>query len=105
MNQLFDEAGEPWVPPADVYHSREQVVITVELPGVAEDAVAVEAEGRVLRVRGQKPAGSPGERGALQLERSYGPFLREFQLPAGARIGQHRVFCANGVLRIEIPMG
>jgi len=105
MNQLFDEAGEPWVPPADVYRSQTQVVITVELPGVAESAVTVEADGHVLRVRGQKPAAAPGERGALQLERSYGPFLREFQLPAGALIGKHRLHCTDGVLRIEIPMG
>jgi HSP20 family protein len=107
MNRLFDEslsAGEPaWTPPADVYRVHGQVVITVELPGVADDAVTVEADGRILRVRGQRTA-APGERGALQLERSYGPFLREFPLPEGARIAERHQSCADGVLRIEIPV-
>ena len=107
MNRLFDESmapGEPaWTPPADVYRVHGQVVITVELPGVADDAVTVETEGRILRVRGQRTA-APGERGALQLERSYGPFLREFPLPEGARIADRHQSCKDGVLRIEIPV-
>jgi HSP20 family protein len=107
MNRLFDESlasGEPaWTPPADVYRARGQVVITVELPGVADESVTVETEGRILRVRGQRTA-APGERGALQLERSYGPFLREFPLPEGARIAELHQSCHDGVLRIEIPV-
>ena len=107
MNRLFDESlasGEPaWTPPADVYREHGQVVITIELPGVDADAITVETDGRILRVRGQRVA-APGERGALQLERSYGPFLREFPLPESARAQDRRLHCENGVLRIEIPV-
>jgi HSP20 family protein len=106
MNRLFDEslaAGEAWTPRADVYRAHGQIVITVELPGVTEESLSVEAEGGMLRVRGQRTA-APGERGALQLERSYGPFLREFPLPEGARTQDRRVHCADGILRIEIPL-
>jgi HSP20 family molecular chaperone IbpA len=120
MNQLLDgmTAAEPWMPPADVYRERNRIVITLELPGVAVEAVAVETVGSTLRVCGQRPVATPPPPGSpsslprsdpdeprpLQLERSYGPFLREFQLPASARAEKHRVYCENGVLRIEIPI-
>ena len=101
--------GEPtWVPPADVYRAQNQVIINVELPGVDDGGIAIDTAmdgGRcTLLVRGERAA-SPGECGALQLERSYGPFVREFVLPEGARPAERRVRCEDGVLRIEIPIG
>jgi len=91
-----------WAPAADVLETREAFVISVELPGVEREAVAVEIKTRTLWVYGERPAG--GADGAYHsLERPHGPFARRFTLPKGVdRAGARAVF-KNGVLEITLP--
>jgi HSP20 family protein len=112
MNRLFDETltferercGPGWVPAADVYRVGSSVVVTVELPGVEDHGVEIEANPTGLRVHGRRKAALPRGAGILQLERSYGPFEREFPLPERARVTERRVHFEDGILRIEIPV-
>jgi len=109
MNRLFDEgAGRtearfaaPFSPPTDVFTTDDQVVVSVELPGVEREAMSIGAADGVLRVTGLRPFrdGPAYER----LERSYGEFRCEVTLPAGADAARREVRLSDGVLVIEIP--
>jgi HSP20 family protein len=94
-----------WAPAADVLETGDAFVITVELPGVEREDVAVEVKTRTLWVYGErrfvKDCNGDGVYHAL--ERSYGPFARRFTLPKGVdRAGVSAVF-KNGLLEISLP--
>lgn len=110
MNRLFDERQargaiaieSPFSPATDVYSTDEAVVVTVELPGVGDDDVIVEAAGRQLTVRGARHF--RGEGAAYhRLERSYGEFRCAIALPADADAAHRRVRLEAGILTVEIP--
>lgn len=113
MSRLFEEelpprqAGGAFAPATDVYLTEDRVVVTVELPGVPQESVAVRCEGRVLTVSGERPALSllPGEGHCHQTERSYGAFLRTLALPPGVESdGPNRtVKFEDGLLTVELP--
>jgi HSP20 family protein len=94
-----------WTPAADVLETPECYAITVELPGVERQDVAVELRAKTMWVYGErrfeKGCGSDGE--YISLERSYGPFARRFALPKGVdRAGVNAVL-KDGLLKITIP--
>ena len=94
-----------WTPAADVLETPEAYVITVELPGVAREDVAVEVKNRSLWIYGERRFARLCEDEGVyhSLERSYGPFARRFALPKGVdRAGVKAVF-KNGLLEITLP--
>jgi HSP20 family protein len=108
MNRLFDERVEPsearlaapFGPPADVYTTPEQVVVTVELPGIQRAQVAIEVDGGQLIVRGHRAF--PDGAAYHLLERSYGEFGCRVALPADADPDSRQVRLEAGVLTIEM---
>jgi HSP20 family protein len=110
MNRLFDERQVrgasaiegPFAPATDVYATDDTVVIAVELPGVAERDLAIEANGKELVVRGTRHFSGEGA-AYHRLERSYGEFRCGIELPDGADAARRRVRLAGGVLTVEIP--
>src|SRR5690348_6496803 len=111
MNRLFDESiasmragGQTtWTPAVDAYRLAGRMVVTLELPGLDERDVTIEARGGVLKVKGRR--GTPhGGRHIVQIERGYGTFERAFPLPKSARPADRQVHYEDGVLRIEIPL-
>ena len=89
-------------PPTDVYTTTTQVVISVELPGVLQDAVEIEAGDGALTVRGRR-AVQLGGLDLHRLERSFGEFSCQVALPHDADAARRRVTLAAGVLTVEIP--
>jgi HSP20 family protein len=110
MNQLFDERQSrgatsiegAFSPAADVYATDDEVVIAVELPGVAESDIAVEADGKGLVVRGRRHFSGEGA-AYHRLERSYGEFRCAIELPDGADAARRRARLHSGVLTVHIP--
>jgi HSP20 family protein len=89
-------------PPADVYTTSTQVVISVELPGVLEDAVHVDAQDGAITVHGRREART-GTYDFHRLERACGEFRCQIALPRGADAARRRVTLSAGVLTVEIP--
>jgi HSP20 family protein len=114
MNRLFEESlsrerelpsgerGSAWSPAADVYETADSFVVLAELPGVSEDDVVVSVDGDELRLRGQRRQPGPRPESFARLERSYGPFARDFRF--SCEVDPDRVNAAfdDGLLRIEI---
>ncbi|MDQ7032363.1 MAG: Hsp20/alpha crystallin family protein [Desulfonauticus sp.] len=91
-----------WKPRADIFETEDRFVVEVELPGVEENRIAVEIQGKELRVYGERRlekyvSGSEYH----TLERSYGPFARKFTLPDYVDVDNINASLRKGVLTIS----
>ena len=112
IDRLFDDAflgrgtSATWTPAVDIQESSNELRIDFELPGIRPDDVEVDVENGMLTVRGEKKTERKegDDEGRYHLvERSYGSFLRSFQLPAGVDEDQIRADFDQGVLHVRIP--
>jgi HSP20 family protein len=114
LNRLFGrtyggEAGAPaatgsWVPPLDVYETKEDFIVTMDLPGIEPDSVDVTVEDSTLTVSGSRELSSETrEENYLRVERRYGQFSRSLSLPASADANKIDAHFDKGVLTISVP--
>ena len=109
IDRLFDDTfardGFNWSPAVDIKENESEIALDLELPGLAPEDVELTAENGVLTVRGEKKSQrKEGEENRYHIvERSYGSFLRTFQLPQGIDEEQIKAEFDNGVLSIHIP--
>jgi HSP20 family protein len=107
MNGLFEgngRAAESWVPMLDAWETDDALVYAFDLPGVAQDGIAVEAEDGALtvtaeRVRSEEVSGEHFHR----LERRHGTFTRTVGLPQGVSEDAIKASYTDGVLEIRVP--
>ena len=95
-----------WNPAVDVRESEQELRLDVELPGINPDDVELTAENGVLTIRGEKKSErKEGDEDARYhvVERSYGSFMRSFQLPQGIDDSRIEADYNNGILAIHIP--
>jgi len=104
----FDDPGRAtertWAPPLDVYETKDDLVMTVELPGVKEKDVRLSIVGEVLSLRGQRvPNSEVREENYHRIERWSGSFERHIQLPISVQADKVRATYRDGVLEIRLP--
>ena len=93
-----------WRPVADLYETKDQYIIELELPGVDQEKISLEAKGGHILVHGEKRIEKDATGSAYQLvERSFGPFNRRFQLPRNVDPAGIRAVFKCGVLTISVP--
>jgi len=94
----------PWMPAMDVYETDDQIVVTVELPGVHAEDVEVSVEDSTLTVGGAREFSSEVEQERYRrIERRYGAFSRAVTLPPKVDTSKVDARFSDGVLTIEIP--
>ena len=114
MNRLFDSffgrpatvaAGERlWAPLADMYETKDDLLVTLELPGVREKDVHVSITGDMLTVKGERRFESDvKDEGYYRLERVYGKFERSVSLPIPVQADKVKATYRDGVLEIRLP--
>ena len=113
MNRLFESTlygwpGESdtrtWMPPADIYETAEELVVTADLPGVDLKTVDVRVENNVLSIAGErKPQEMPKNGNVHRFERMYGAFARSFTLSTPVDTEKIKATCKDGVLKITLP--
>ena len=93
-----------WQPCCDMAETNETIIVEVELPGMERKDVRVEVEGDVLRITGERRA-TVERRGRQysRMERSYGRFERQLQLPASVDRAGIRARFRAGILTITLP--
>jgi HSP20 family protein len=93
-----------WAPPIDVYETRDDLVVAVELPGVREKDIQLSMTGDVLSLRGQRgSAVEAREENYHRIERWSGTFERHVQLPIPVQVDKIRASYRDGVLEIRLP--
>ena len=71
-----------WNPKVDVFEDDNQFVVKAELPGVEKDRIAIDVNGRVLTVKGERSSENEvKEKNYYQRECTYGTFQHSFTLP------------------------
>ena len=112
IDRLFDDTfgrGDgmsTWSPAVDIRETEQEMVLELELPGIKPEQVELTAESGVLTVKGEKRSerkeGNENDRYHV-VERSYGSFMRSFQLPQGVDESKIEADCDSGILSIHIP--
>ena len=98
------ELARGWNPKVDIFEEADQIVMTAELPGVEKDNIAVDVNGRVLTVKGERSSDNEvKEDNFYRRERSYGKFERSFTLPDETDSEKIKAAYKDGVLTLNIP--
>jgi HSP20 family protein len=106
MNHLW-EAGAPdetlaWVPLADVEETDDAYLIEVDLPGVEQDDITIEVNGRELTVSGEIK--EKERKGILRRRtRKVGEFQYAVTLPGDIDADNVSARLENGVLTVVVP--
>jgi HSP20 family protein len=114
MNRLFETAlqgrtGDAtgttgWIPAADIYESDNDLVVTLDLPGIEPKNVDIRVENNVLTIRGERQLGEKQEAESFhRVERFYGVFARSFSLTTSVDTEKIRASYNAGVLTITLP--
>jgi HSP20 family protein len=113
VNRLFDNffgrpasaaSGRAWAPPVDLYETKDDIVLTMEVPGVRDKDVTVSITGDLLSVKGERRFEQDvKEQQLLHVERVYGKFERLVQLPIPVQTDKVKASYRDGLLEIKLP--
>jgi HSP20 family protein len=114
VNRLFDNffgrptgsgaGGRNWAPAVDLYETKDDLVLTMEVPGVREKDVSVSITGDLLSIKGERRfEHDVKEKQLLHVERAYGKFERLVQLPIPVQADKVKASYRDGVLEVRLP--
>ena len=93
-----------WNPKVDIFEEADHIIMKAELPGVEKDNIAIDVNGRVLTLKGERSSDNEVKEGNYyRRERSYGKFERSFTLPAETDSEKIKAEYRDGVLKLNIP--
>ena len=116
INRMFDDSFGPsrdredevnmcaWKPAVDIYETETGVILSVDLPGVGKENVAVEVKDNILTLKGERfPKNEINQETYYRQERCYGSFQRSFTLHHNIQPNLIKATFKDGMLEIEIP--
>jgi HSP20 family protein len=87
-----------------MFENGDALVIKAELPGLSKDDIDVRIDDGKLTLSGERRSENEvAEDKYYRRERTYGKFVRSFELPADIDSDQVAAEFKDGVLKIEIP--
>jgi HSP20 family molecular chaperone IbpA len=92
-----------FLPPADIYETRENIVVLAEMPGVAPGGVDITLERRVLTIRGRSGANEYVGYQRVYTEYADGDYERAFTLSENIDRDRIEATLKNGVLHLVLP--
>jgi HSP20 family protein len=93
-----------WIPPVDIAEDQDRIVLTAELPGFKRDQIAIQMEGGLLTLRGERKFEEEKDgRNYHRVERAYGQFVRSFTLPSNVDRDSIKASFSEGLLEVELP--
>jgi HSP20 family protein len=108
MNNLFSgyeqTAGNATFPLLNVYDSKDNIVVTAELPGLSKDQVKISFADNILTLSGELKA-LPKSKGMtiVRRERSEGEFEKTLRIPTKVKQDAISASFTNGILTITLP--
>ena len=114
LNSLFQDysrgqndtdalSAASFAPPVDIYEDEHKLVLKLEVPGVKQEDLDIQVEGRTLTVRGERKFSSEEkEENFHRVERRYGSFQRSFSLPNTVNTENVSADYENGVLKVTL---
>jgi HSP20 family protein len=121
MNRLFEEAAQreggegrgeeeaeaemervDWYPAADVFETKDEFMVVLDLPGIDREALDVGLDENRLVIRGERASALEGGN-QRRTERPVGRFVRSFSLPQVVDREAITADYKDGVLRLRLP--
>ncbi|RMH69402.1 MAG: Hsp20/alpha crystallin family protein [Gemmatimonadetes bacterium] len=115
VNKLLDDivtglrpeksfAEGTWAPPVDIYETENEIVVHAELPGLDQNDIKLTLQGSQLTIRGEKQSETDTKgRNYHRIERTYGRFVRNFELPVEVDAENVSAKFRDGLLEIILP--
>jgi len=92
-----------FLPAADIYETRDNLVVLAEMPGVAPDGVDITLERRVLTIRGRNAVGDHAGYRRVYDEYADGDYERVFTLSENIDRDRIEATLRDGVLHLVLP--
>lgn len=93
-----------FMPKVDVVETDKEVKVSAEIPGMEEKDIDVQLNGDILTISGEKSSEHEEKTGQYhRMERSYGSFRRDVQLPSDVDANKVEAVFSKGVLTINLP--
>ena len=104
MRRMFDGFGfVPVLPAADVYETKNEFVLELDVPGFDERELAVEVTDHTLVVKGERTTKEETEKEFRLRERIEETFERRFYLPTDADTEHVKAKFEKGILEVHAP--
>jgi HSP20 family protein len=115
LNSLFQDYGRgqsddevlsaaSFAPPVDIYEDDQKLGLKLEVPGVKQEDIDIQVEGRTLTVRGERKFDKEEKKENFhRVEHRYGTFARSFTLPNSVDAENVKATYDAGVLQLEFP--
>lgn len=114
MNRIFGNYDTPrplatmWGvsdqgPRTNLCDAGEALELTMELPGIAKDAINIKLQGNYLEISGTRKSDVPNGYEAHRLERGETSFTRSFTLPTEIDTARVEAQLTNGILTLKMP--
>jgi len=96
--------GGVWAPAADIAETDDNVLLTLEIPGMTRDDVKITLQDNLLTIRGEKKQEKEWQASNYhRVERSYGSFVRSFTLPTAVQPDRIKAQYKDGLLKVTVP--
>jgi HSP20 family protein len=96
--------SRPWSPAVDILETDDALVLRADLPDVKAEDIDVRVENNTLTLSGKRNFDKDETvKGWHRIERSYGEFVRSFEVPSTVDTEKVAADYKNGVLTISLP--
>ncbi len=105
-NNLYniEEDSVAWSPRVDVKETKNDYIVTADLPGLKKEDIKISVNDNVLTIKGErKVEKTEDEKDYYYHERLYGNFSRSFTLPNEVKAEEIQANYKDGVLDIKLP--
>jgi HSP20 family protein len=92
-----------FMPPADIYETKDSIVVLAEMPGVSPDGVDISLERRVLTIRGRSAANEHAGYQRVYSEYADGDYERVFTLSENIDRDRIAATLKDGILQLVLP--
>lgn len=92
-----------FIPPTDIYETKDALVLLVEMPGVESDSVDVSLEKRTLTITGRNKVAQPDGYTLAHAEYRDGDYERSFTLSEAIDPERIAATMRDGVLTLTLP--
>ena len=115
MDRLFDrlwdrdwlelpQLGEGFLPPLDLVETDQNIMVTVDVPGMDVKDIHVTVRENLLMIRGEKKIETEKKsEKQYRMERTFGSFTRHVALPVPVDATKVNASVHNGVLKVTLP--
>lgn len=116
MNRLFNDffgrvpsrfeadwTPSEWSPSVDIFETKDDILIKAEVPGMKKEDIKITLQDNVLTLKGEsKQEKEEKETNFYRMERSYGSFVRSFNLPTVVQADRIKASYKDGILSITL---